>query len=84
MGIGAAMSGTWISAWTAYPKEMVAAGAYSPAKTFLGGQVPMTSITGELLPGNRVAAIISPDSQSFWVLALKESSHIPESKGPAP
>jgi nitrite reductase (NO-forming) / hydroxylamine reductase len=38
--------------------------------------LPMTSITGELLPENRVAVIISPDSQPFWVLALKESGYV--------
>jgi nitrite reductase (NO-forming)/hydroxylamine reductase len=38
--------------------------------------VPMTSITGELLPENRVAAIIAPHSQPFWVLALKESGYV--------
>lgn len=32
IGVGAAMSDTWIAAWTAYPAEMVAAGAYSAAK----------------------------------------------------
>lgn len=32
IGIGNTMSDTWIAAWTASPKEMVAAGAYSPAK----------------------------------------------------
>lgn len=35
MGIGAAMSDTWIAAWTAYPAEMVAAGAYSAARLAL-------------------------------------------------
>lgn len=38
--------------------------------------VPMTSITGELLPENRVAAIIAPHSQPIWVLALKESGYV--------
>lgn len=38
--------------------------------------LPMTSITGELLSENRVAVIISPDSQPFWVLALKESGYV--------
>ncbi len=32
MGLGNTMSDTWIAAWTAYPKEMVAAGAYSPTR----------------------------------------------------
>ena len=32
MGVGTTMSDTWIAAWTAYPKEMVAAGAYSATK----------------------------------------------------
>jgi nitrite reductase (NO-forming)/hydroxylamine reductase len=38
--------------------------------------LPMTSITGELLPENRVAVIIAPQSQPFWVLALKESGYV--------
>lgn len=38
--------------------------------------VPMVSITGELLPENRVAAIISPEIQPIWVLALKESGFV--------
>lgn len=35
MGVGTTMSDTWIAAWTAYPAEMVAAGAYSPTKLAL-------------------------------------------------
>lgn len=38
--------------------------------------VPMTSITGELLPENRVAAIVASHSQPLWVVALKESGYV--------
>ena len=38
--------------------------------------VPMTSITGEILPENRVAAIVASHSQPVWVIALKESGYV--------
>lgn len=38
--------------------------------------VPMTSITGEVLPENRVAAIVASHTQPVWVMALKESGYV--------
>jgi nitrite reductase (NO-forming)/hydroxylamine reductase len=38
--------------------------------------VPMTSITGETLPENRVAAIVASRTQPVWVIALKESGYV--------
>lgn len=38
--------------------------------------LPMTSITGEVLPENRVAAIVASHSQPVWVIALKESGYV--------
>jgi len=38
--------------------------------------VPMDSITGEVLPENRVAAIVASHTQPVWVIALKESGYV--------
>lgn len=38
--------------------------------------LPMTSITGEVLPENRVAAIVASHTQPVWVIALKESGYV--------